>query len=228
MGRLSVDGGPAGGLMKRPNVRAAIEAGIAARDNPLTRHSVLLEISRVAFANMADYVQLRNGQPSLDLSRITHARAAGFREFRYSESSRAGVSHRRLHIRLGDKLAALKLLLAHLDTCQGQAEIAAPFTQAMARAEAARLDAIEADSDEAPAWRTAKPMDNVVTEPCDSPAFSVTEPCDGPDENLAVSDTAPTEKPARTPYKRPRPPREEPWVAEMRQELDRLERGLIS
>ena len=210
-------------LMKRPNVRAAIEAGIAARDNPLTRTSVLLEISRVAFANIADYVQLRNGQPSLDLARITHARAAGFREFRYSETSRAGVSHRRLHIRLGDKLAALKLLLAHLDTCQGQAEIAD-----MARAEAARLEAIEADSDEAPAWRTARPMDNVVTEPCDGPAFSVTEPCDGPDESLAVSDTAPTEKPARTPYKRPRPLKEEPWVAEMRQELDRLEGGLIS
>ena len=80
MGRLSVDGGPAGGLMKRPNVRAAIEAGIAARDNPLTRPAVLLEISRVAFANMADYVQLKDGQPSLDLSRITHARAAGFRD----------------------------------------------------------------------------------------------------------------------------------------------------
>jgi hypothetical protein len=71
-------------------------------------------------------------------------------------------------------------------------------------------------------------MDNVVTEPCDGPAFSVTEPCDGPDESLAVSDTAPTEKPARTPYKRPRPLKEEPWVAQMRQALDRLERGLIS
>jgi hypothetical protein len=239
MGRLSLDGGPAGGLMKRPNVRAAIEAGIAARDNPLTRPAVLLEISRVAFANMADYVQLKDGQPSLDLSRITHARAAGFREFRYSETRRAGVSHRRLHIRLGDKLAALKLLLSHLDTHQGQAEIAAPVIQAMARAGAARLGAIDEDSDgnsEAPAWMTveetgerpAKNMDNVVTEPCDGPDFSVTEPCDGPDEALTVSDTALTQKPARTPYKRPRPPREEPWVAQMRQELDRLERGLIS
>ena len=209
-------------LMKRPNVRAAIEAGIAARDNPLTRASVLLEISRVAFANIADYVQLRNGQPSLDLARITHARAAGFREFRFTETSRAGVTHRRLQLRLGDKLAALKLLLAHLDTHKGQAEIAD-----MARAEAARLDAIEADG-EAPAKKAPKPMDNVVTEPCDGPAFSVTEPCDGPDESLAVSDAAPTEKPPRTPYKRPKPPKEEPWVAEMRQELDRLERGLIS
>ncbi|MDH4386092.1 MAG: terminase small subunit [Caulobacter sp.] len=217
-------------LMKRPNVRAAIEAGVAARDNPLTRPAVLLEISRVAFANMADYVQLKDGQPSLDLSRITHARAAGFREFRYSETSRAGVSHRRLHIRLGDKLAALKLLLAHLDTHQGQAEIAD-----MARAEAARLTAIEADS-EAPAWMTveetgerpAKNMDNVVTEPCDGPDFGVTEPCDGPDEALTVSDTALTQKPARPPYRRPRPLKEAPWVAEMRQELDRLERGLIS
>ena len=234
MGRLSLDGGPAGELMKRPNVRAAIEAGIAARDNPLTRPAVLLEISRVAFANMADYVQLKDGQPSLDLSRITHARAAGFREFRYSETSRAGVSHRRLHIRLGDKLAALKLLLAHLDTHQGQAEIASPVIQAMARAEAARLTAIEAE-EESPAWmmveagdKAAKHMDNVVTEPCDGPDFSVTKPCDGPDEALTVSDAALTQKPARTPYRRPRPPREEPWVAQMRQELDRLERGLIS
>ncbi|MDH4384416.1 MAG: hypothetical protein QE280_03120 [Caulobacter sp.] len=213
--------------MKRPNVRAAIEAGVAARDNPLTRPAVLLEISHVACANMADYAQLQNGQPSLDLSRITHARAAGFREFRYSETCRAGVSHRRLHIRLGDKLAALKLLLAHLDTHQGQAEIAAPVIQAMARAEAARLTAID-EAGLAPAWKTAKHMDNVVTEPWDGPAFSVTEPCDGPDESLAVSDTALTQKPARTPYKRPRPLKEEPWVAQMRQELDRLERGLIS
>jgi hypothetical protein len=111
-------------------------------------------------------------------------------------------------------------LLAHLDTHQGQAEIAA-----MARAEAARLTAIEAEDG---ATKTAKHMDNVVTEPCDGPDFSVTEPCDGPDEGLTVSYTAPTEKPARTPYKRPRSPREEPWVTEMRQELDRLERGLIS
>jgi len=207
-------------LMKRPNVRAAIEAGVAARNNPLTRSAVLTEISRVAFANMADYVQLQNGQPSLDLARITHARAAGFREFRYSETSRAGVSHRRLQIRLGDKLAALKLLLAHLDSDQGVAEIAA-----MARAEAARLTAIEAEDG---ATKTAKHMDNVVTEPCDGPDLRVTEPCDGHDETLTISDTALTQKPARTPYRRPRPPKEEPWVAEMRQELDRLERGLIS
>jgi len=65
---------------------------------------------------------------------------------------------------------------------------------AMAGAEAAWLGALDANDCEAPTEETPKPMDNVVTEPCDGPAFSVTEPCNGPDETLAESDTAQTEK----------------------------------
>ena len=45
---------------------------------------------------------------------------------------------------------------------------------AMAGAEVAWLGALDAIDCEAPAEETPKPMDNVVTEPCDGPAFSVT------------------------------------------------------
>lgn len=231
-------------LMQLPNVRAAIEAGMAARDNPLTRPALLLEASRVAFANIADYLQLRDGQPVLDLTRATHAQAAGFREFRMVETFRAGASQRRVHIRLGDKMAALRLLLAHLGTAEGEAEVAA-----MARAEAARLAAIDADC--APsAWvlaeaggdpaaqaalKTPKSTGQIGTETGDHPDNGRTRIGDHRDRNRTGAASTAAKSPAqpaaqghRTRPPRPSPPREEAWVVEMRQELSRLERGLIS
>ena len=231
-------------LMRLPNVRAAIEAGMAARENPLTRPALLLEASRVAFANIGDYLQLRDGQPVLDLTRATHAKAAGFREFRMVETYRNGASQRRIHIRLGDKMAALRLLLAHLGTAEGEAEVAA-----MARAEAARLAAI--DADHAPsAWvlaeagckpaaqaapKAPKGAGQIGTEIGDHPDNGKTKIGDHPDNSGTPADNRaakrPTESAPQGRKKRPpRPPqpREEAWVVEMRQELNRLERGLTS
>jgi len=231
-------------LMRLPNVRAAIEAGMAARDNPLTRSALLLEASRVAFANIADYLQLRDGQPVLDLTRATHAKAAGFREFRMVETYRAGASQRRIHIRLGDKMAALRLLLAHLGTAEGEAEVAA-----MARAEAARLAAIdadhapsdwvlaEADSDPAAqaAAKTAKGAGQIGTGTGDHRNNGRTRIGDHRDSNrtgaangAAKSPVEPAAQVRKTRPPRPPQPREEAWIVEMRQELSRLERGLTS
>jgi len=141
-------------------------------------------------------------------------------------------------------MAALRLLLAHLGTAEGEAEVAA-----MARAEAARLAAIdadhapsdwvlaEADSDAAAqaAPRTPKSTGQIGTGTGDHRNNGRTRIGDHRDSNrtgaangAAKSPAEPAAQIRKTRPPRPPQPREEAWVVEMRQELSRLERGLTS
>ncbi|MBX3481485.1 MAG: terminase small subunit [Caulobacter sp.] len=113
-------------LARRPNVAAAIAAGRARQGRGgLSREAAIEELARVAMSNILDYAEVRRGgQIEIDLSRIDRARAAGMRELILDETynHRTGETLRRVRVRMGPKLAALRSLIPLLPT---SAELAA-------------------------------------------------------------------------------------------------------
>ncbi|MBI1405992.1 MAG: hypothetical protein GC145_07695 [Caulobacter sp.] len=105
-------------LLARPDIQAALAAGRAARAAPLSRAAVLEELRDMAFCNMLDYVSVSGGgRLDLNLSKLTRAQAAGFRELTVDEhwNRKTGAHHRRVRVRIGAKAFALTRLLAALD-----------------------------------------------------------------------------------------------------------------
>lgn len=81
---------------------------------------VLEELARLAFSNMADYMQVdADGKPcGLNLAQITRDQAACIQEISEDATGGSGDGERRLVIRtkfkLSDKLKALDMLMRHL------------------------------------------------------------------------------------------------------------------
>ncbi|MDB5472546.1 MAG: hypothetical protein JWR84_4106 [Caulobacter sp.] len=115
-------------LLARPNVQAALEAGRDARTAPLTRDTVLEELRAIAFSNLLDYVAVGHaGQRlELDLSKLTRAQAAGFRELTVDETWKAGTHRRQIRVRMGAKVFALSRLLGALERLEGSRLEGAP------------------------------------------------------------------------------------------------------
>lgn len=81
---------------------------------------VVEELSRMAFSNMADYMEIdEEGKPrGLDLSRLTRDQAAAIQEITEDATGGSGDGERRLVLRtkfkLADKTKSLELLGRHL------------------------------------------------------------------------------------------------------------------
>jgi phage terminase small subunit len=79
----------------------------------VTADRVIVELAKIAFSNMKDYWP-RPGEP-VDLSRLDEDCTAAIKEITIDEKvDRAGVLHRRIHLKLHDKLGALNSLARHL------------------------------------------------------------------------------------------------------------------
>lgn len=125
-------------LLARPNVQAALAAGREARTAPLSRDAVLEELRAIAFSNLLDYVAggSSGGRIELDLSKLTRAQAAGFRELSVDETwdRKTGRHRRQIRVRMGSKVFALSRLLGALERLEGGArEAGAQVTPAVHR-----------------------------------------------------------------------------------------------
>ena len=106
---------------KRPRVKAAVEAAMAARAAALdiTAERVLYEISLMGFANLMDYFTPQaDGTAHVDLSRLTREQAAGIAavevdEFKSGRGA-AGREVKRVKVKLADKKGSLELIGKHL------------------------------------------------------------------------------------------------------------------
>jgi len=82
----------------------------------ITADAVLQELAKIAFANMGDYLSVRDdGSICVDLSEITPNQAAGLADLRIDEYTSARGNIRRTRLRLGPKMRALELLGKHLN-----------------------------------------------------------------------------------------------------------------
>lgn len=119
-------------LARRPNVAAAIARGRAAQGLGLTREAAIEELARVAMSNILDHLQVGGGQVDIDLSRLDRARAAGVRELIIDERTnpRTGEIIRRIRVRMGPKLAALRSVIPLLPAAAVPGPDAAPMPPA--------------------------------------------------------------------------------------------------
>jgi len=111
-------------VMRRPRVKAAIAAAMAARERDLQidAREVLDEIARLAFANLADYLAPDgDGGVALDLSGLTRDKAAGVATLAVGRAAgncpNCGAALReglKFRLRLADKARGLALLGRHL------------------------------------------------------------------------------------------------------------------
>jgi phage terminase small subunit len=108
-------------LMRRPHVKAAVDAAMAARSRRLeiTADRVLGELALLGFANVMDYFAPQpDGALRLDLSRLTRDRAAAIVDFTVEEfvagRGAAGREVRRMKLKLADKSRNLELIGKHL------------------------------------------------------------------------------------------------------------------
>ena len=115
--------------LKRPKVAAFREA---LRARALERHDatvdrVVAELCAIAFANMADYVTVRDGHAGVNLAPLTRAQAAAIAELRTVETrigrGDAARDVIRVTFRLHDKIAALEKLGRHLGIFRDRVEV---------------------------------------------------------------------------------------------------------
>jgi phage terminase small subunit len=86
---------------------------VRSRRTEVTAARVVTELAKIAFANMQDYLP-RPGE-TLDVHRLDQDRMAAVEVITIDEFvDPAGVVHRRTHLKLHDKLAALTSLARHL------------------------------------------------------------------------------------------------------------------
>ncbi len=108
-------------LHKQPGVKEHLALRMKAREERtrITQDEVVRELARMAFANIADYLQPGpDGDPYVDFSRLTREQAAALAEITV-EDFKAGRGAdardvRRIKFKLADKRAALVDLGRHL------------------------------------------------------------------------------------------------------------------
>ena len=108
-------------LLKTVKCRQLIDKFLSKRaiKTELKAERVIEELQRIAFANPQDYMRVNaDGQPDVDLSRLTRDQAAAISEFTVDTTGGSGDGERRLvlrtKIKLADKLKAAELLCRHL------------------------------------------------------------------------------------------------------------------
>jgi phage terminase small subunit len=97
------------------SARVAELKEVAATAAGLTAQKVLDELSRIAFANMADYMRVgRDGDPYLDFSKLTRDQAAALAEVTVEDfkdgRGKTARDVRKVRFKLADKLGALSQL----------------------------------------------------------------------------------------------------------------------
>lgn len=109
-------------LVRNRKCKAIIDKLLSKRASKLEvkAERVLEELARIAFSNMADYMEIdADGKPiGLDLRKLTRDQAACIQEISEDSTGGSGDGERRLVIRrkfkLADKLKANELLCRHL------------------------------------------------------------------------------------------------------------------
>jgi phage terminase small subunit len=102
-------------LLGHPNVQAAVDAAMQTRSRrtEVTADRVVAELAKIAFADMRDFWPTEGD--TLDLSRLDQDRTAAIEEVIIDEAiDSAGTLHRRIRVKLHDKLGALTRLARHL------------------------------------------------------------------------------------------------------------------
>lgn len=117
-------------VLKRPHIRAAVDAAIAERGErtKVTADLVVRELARIAFANPLDYLSIgEDGLPKVDLSAVRRDQAAGLSrisiEYFRDSDGRATGAVRKVSVSLADKRAALVDLGKHLGIFRERLEI---------------------------------------------------------------------------------------------------------
>lgn len=104
-------------LLRNAKVRAEVSQVTEQRLERLevTAEAVIQELAKVAFANMKDYLSVReDGSVYVDVSEITSVQAAGLADLRIDECRTEKGCIRRTRLKLGPKTRALELLGKHL------------------------------------------------------------------------------------------------------------------
>ncbi len=120
-------------LMKNPLVRAGIDAVLArrARRTEVNADRVVLELARMGFANMLDYVRITpDGEAVVDLTRLDRDHAAAITEITsevYTDGKGDDAERvKRVKLKLADKKGALELLGKHLGLFPYRHEVMGP------------------------------------------------------------------------------------------------------
>jgi phage terminase small subunit len=109
-------------LLANPKVASEVQKAQQAREKrtEVNQDRVVLELARMAFTNMLDYVQITDkGEAFVDLSKLTREQAAAIQEITVDEAA-GGVGDgrrervQRTRFKLADKRGALELLGRHL------------------------------------------------------------------------------------------------------------------
>lgn len=107
-------------LMKKKDIRGRIDEllDIRSKKMDITAEKVLLELAKIGFSNMQDYMSVHDGDPFVDLSALTRDQAAAIQEFTVDEyqDGRGDDARdvKRIRIKLSDKRAALVDIGRHL------------------------------------------------------------------------------------------------------------------
>lgn len=114
-------------LFEKPHIQkriAELMAEDAATDQQaleqhgVDKHAVLAELSKIGFANLFDYIQIRDDElVEIDLTRLNRDQAAAIRDFAFEYADSPNGGPRRLHsarVRMFDKRLALTDLARHL------------------------------------------------------------------------------------------------------------------
>ena len=112
-------------LLRNAKVRAELSQVTEQRLErvEVTADAVIQELAKVAFANMKDYLSVReDGSIYVDVSQITPVQAAGLADLRIDEVRTEKGSIRRTRLKLGPKTRALELLGKHLKLWSDQAQ----------------------------------------------------------------------------------------------------------
>lgn len=114
-------------LFANPHVKAAIEHEMAKRAKriDITADKVLTELAKIGFANMSDYIQIKDGSPIVDMSKMDRDKAAAIAEVTsevYVDKDEATV--KKTKFKLADKRAALVDIGRHLGMFVDRSEVA--------------------------------------------------------------------------------------------------------
>jgi phage terminase small subunit len=105
-------------LLRLPQLRAAVDEALAEkrRAAELEARDVVAELSRIAFANLLDFVSFDEGTPHIDLEAVTRDAGAAIQRLTidYHAGPEGERKVRRIRIGLADKNAALRQLTDHL------------------------------------------------------------------------------------------------------------------
>ena len=136
-------------LLRNAKVRVAVSELTEERLERLevTADTVIQELAKIAFANMKDYLSVRDdGSIYVDLSKITPVQAAGLADLRIDEYTLERGRIKRTRLKLGPKARRLELLGKHLRLWSDRVE-AADDTTLRERLERARQRVLRGMSD---------------------------------------------------------------------------------